>query len=131
MLFSPTPHHFLNLVQYHQEILNRLNPVPYLHPLLKADDIVGRVKVYESLVKGKVINQAGVPESFRVLVKEFQALGLDVQVINNEDEVVEFKDIEEEVRPSYKTTLPSFSIPALAISSQISSHVALSNTGVA
>jgi len=63
---------------------------------VKADDIVGRVKVYESLVKGKVINQAGVPESFRVLVKEFQALGLDVQVINNEDEVVEFKDIEEE-----------------------------------
>ncbi len=63
---------------------------------VKADDIVGRVKVYESLVKGKVINQAGVPESFRVLVKEFQALGLDVQVINNDDEVVEFKDIEED-----------------------------------
>ncbi len=63
---------------------------------VKADDIVGRVKVYESLVKGKVINQAGVPESFRVLVKEFQALGLDVQVIDNNDEVVEFKDIEED-----------------------------------
>ena len=63
---------------------------------VKADDIVGRVKVYESLVKGKVINQAGVPESFRVLVKEFQALGLDVEVINNDDEVVEFKDIEED-----------------------------------
>ena len=63
---------------------------------VKADDIVGRVKVYESLVKGKVIDQAGVPESFRVLVKEFQALGLDVQVINDSDEVVEFKDIEED-----------------------------------
>ena len=63
---------------------------------VKADDITGRVKVYESLVKGKVIDQAGVPESFRVLVKEFQALGLDVQVINDSDEVVEFKDIEED-----------------------------------
>ena len=63
---------------------------------VKADDIIGRVKVYESLVKGKVVNQAGVPESFRVLVKEFQALGLDVQVVNNDDEIVEFKDVEEE-----------------------------------
>ena len=63
---------------------------------VKADDITGRVKVYESLVKGKTIDQAGVPESFRVLVKEFQALGLDVQVIDNDDNVVEFKDIEED-----------------------------------
>ena len=62
---------------------------------VKADDIIGRVKVYEALVKGKLVNQAGVPESFRVLVKEFQALGLDVQVLNNEDELLEFKDIEE------------------------------------
>ena len=63
---------------------------------VKSDDIVGRVKVYEALVKGKLVNQAGVPESFRVLVKEFQALGLDVQVLNDKDEIVEFKDIEED-----------------------------------
>jgi len=63
---------------------------------VKADDIVGRVKVYEALVKGKLVNQAGVPESFRVLVKEFQALGLDVQVVDNEDKVVDFKDMEED-----------------------------------
>ena len=62
---------------------------------VKADDIVGRVKVYEALVKGKIVNQAGVPESFRVLVKEFQALGLDVEVLNNDDEIVPFKEIEE------------------------------------
>ena len=62
---------------------------------VKADDIVGRVKVYEALVKGKLVNQAGVPESFRVLVKEFQALCLDVQVLTNDDELLEFKDIEE------------------------------------
>ena len=63
---------------------------------VKADDIVGRVKVYEALVKGKLVNQAGVPESFRVLVKEFQALGLDVQVVGNDDSILEFKDIEED-----------------------------------
>jgi len=63
---------------------------------VKADDIVGRVKVYEALVKGKTVNQAGVPESFRVLVKEFQALGLDMQVIDNEDNILEFKDMEED-----------------------------------
>jgi len=63
---------------------------------VKADDIVGRVKVYEALVKGKLVNQAGVPESFRVLVKEFQALGLDVQVVNNNDEVQDFNDLEED-----------------------------------
>ena len=63
---------------------------------VKADDIIGRVKVYEALVKGKTVNQAGVPESFRVLIKEFQALGLDMQIIDNDDNVVEFKELEEE-----------------------------------
>ena len=63
---------------------------------VKADDIVGRVKVYEALVKGKLVNQAGVPESFRVLVKEFQALGLDVQVVDNEDKIVDFNELEDE-----------------------------------
>ena len=61
---------------------------------IKSDDVVGRVKVYEALVKGKTINQAGIPESFRVLIKEFQALGLNVQIINNNDEVVDLKDME-------------------------------------
>ena len=63
---------------------------------VKADDIVGRVKVYESLVKGNVIDQAGVPESFRVLVKEFQALALDVQIIDQDDNILEFKELEED-----------------------------------
>ena len=63
---------------------------------VKADDIVGRVKVYEALVKGKTVNQAGVPESFRVLVKEFQALGLDMQVVDPDDNILEFKDLEED-----------------------------------
>ena len=63
---------------------------------VKADDVIGRVKVYEALVKGKTVNQAGVPESFRVLIKEFQALGLDMQIIDKDDNVIEFKELEEE-----------------------------------
>jgi DNA-directed RNA polymerase subunit beta len=61
---------------------------------VKSDDVVGRVKVYEALVKGKTLDQAGIPESFRVLVKEFQALGLDVQILDNNDKLVELKDME-------------------------------------
>ena len=61
---------------------------------VKSDDVVGRVKVFEALVKGKVVNQAGIPESFRVLLKEFQALGLDIQIQNQEDEFVDIQDLE-------------------------------------
>src|SRR5574344_2082629 len=61
---------------------------------VKSDDVVGRVKVYEALVKGKTIDTAGIPESFRVLVKEFQALGLDIEILNNENKLVELKDME-------------------------------------
>ena len=60
----------------------------------KSDDVVGRVKVYESIVKGTPLPNPGIPEAFRVLIKEFQALGLDISVINNEDEVVGFKELE-------------------------------------
>ena len=62
---------------------------------VKSDDVVGRVKVYESIVKGEEINEAGVPESFRVLMKEFQALGLDISIINEEGEALGLKQIEE------------------------------------
>ena len=62
----------------------------------KSDDIIGRVKVYEAMIKGQEINQAGVPESFRVLMKEFQALGLDISIINDNNEVVGLKEMEEE-----------------------------------
>ena len=62
---------------------------------IKSDDIVGRVKVYEALVKGKTVSGAGVPESFRVLIKEFQALCLNVEIIDNDDVVHELKDLEE------------------------------------
>ena len=51
---------------------------------VKSDDVVGRVKTYEAIVKGEDICPAGVPESFKVLVKELQALGLAVEVLNEE-----------------------------------------------
>ena len=60
----------------------------------KSDDVVGRVKVYESIVKGTPLPNPGIPEAFRVLIKEFQALGLDISVIDNNDEVVGFKELE-------------------------------------
>lgn len=62
---------------------------------VKSDDVIGRVKVYESIIKGQEINQAGVPESFRVLMKEFQALGLDISIINDDGETLQLKEIEE------------------------------------
>jgi DNA-directed RNA polymerase subunit beta len=57
---------------------------------VKSDDIAGRVKTYESIVKGEPIQSPGVPESFRVLVKEQQSLGLDVEVVNEKGETVHF-----------------------------------------
>jgi DNA-directed RNA polymerase subunit beta len=53
---------------------------------VKSDDVVGRVKTYEAIVKGDTIFEAGVPESFKVLVKELQSLGLQVDILNEEDE---------------------------------------------
>ena len=63
---------------------------------IKSDDVVGRVKVYEALVKGTPLPESGVPESFRVLIKEFQALGLDITVLNRDGEYVDLKDLETE-----------------------------------
>jgi DNA-directed RNA polymerase subunit beta len=63
---------------------------------VKSDDVVGRVRVYEALVKGKPVPAPGVPESFRVLIKEFQALGLDVQMINKDGSLKDIKSLEDE-----------------------------------
>src|SRR5205085_5279501 len=67
---------------------------------VKSDDVTGRVKTYEAIVKGEEIMAPGVPESFRVLVKELQSLGLAVEVINDKQEVIQFgKDDTEERLP--------------------------------
>ncbi|MDD5888264.1 MAG: DNA-directed RNA polymerase subunit beta [bacterium] len=79
---------------------------------VKSDDVIGRVKVYESIIKGQEINQAGIPESFRVLMKEFQALGLDVSIINDDGETLQLKDIEEaEDKEDFNSSVDDFERP--------------------
>ena len=66
---------------------------------VKSDDVVGRVKTYESIVKGENVKPSGVPESFKVLVKELQSLGLDIRVLNEAHEEIELaEDDDEETR---------------------------------
>jgi DNA-directed RNA polymerase subunit beta len=62
----------------------------------KSDDVVGRVKTYEAIVKGEPIPKPGVPESFRVLVKELQALGLDMKVLDQDKQEIELRDMDDE-----------------------------------
>jgi len=66
---------------------------------VKSDDVTGRVKTYEAIVKGEVIQSPGVPESFRVLVKELQSLGLAVEVVDAKEEIIQFgrEDTEEKL----------------------------------
>jgi len=58
---------------------------------VKSDDIVGRVKTYEAIIKGQNVPTPGVPESFKVLIKELQSLGLDVKVLDSDNNVVDLK----------------------------------------
>jgi DNA-directed RNA polymerase subunit beta len=63
---------------------------------VKSDDIVGRVKAYEAIVKGESIPEPGIPESFKVLIKEFQSLALDVKVIKEDEGEIEIKEDDDE-----------------------------------
>ena len=69
---------------------------------VKSDDVVGRVKTYEAIVKGENIPEPGVPESFKVLIKELQSLGLDVRVLSENDEEIEIREIDEDVTETAK-----------------------------
>ena len=71
----------------------------------KSDDVVGRVKTYEAIIKGQNIPQAGVPESFKVLLRELQALGLDVRVLRENGEEVELKENVDEENVSMRSIL--------------------------
>jgi DNA-directed RNA polymerase subunit beta len=64
---------------------------------IKSDDVLGRVKVYEAIVKGENIPEPGIPESFKVLVKEMQSLCLNVEVLSSDGVAVEMRDTEEDV----------------------------------
>ncbi|MGH7425795.1 MAG: DNA-directed RNA polymerase subunit beta, partial [Candidatus Methylomirabilales bacterium] len=64
---------------------------------IKSDDVLGRVKVYEAIVKGENIPEPGIPESFKVLIKEMQSLCLNVEVLSAEGKEIEMKEIDEDV----------------------------------
>jgi len=63
---------------------------------VKSDDVVGRVKTYESIVKGENVPEPGVPESFKVLIKELQSLGMDVKILSEDEQEIEMKEIDDE-----------------------------------
>lgn len=63
---------------------------------VKSDDVVGRVKTYESIVKGENVPEPGVPESFKVLIKELQSLGMDVKILSGDEEEIEMKELDDE-----------------------------------
>lgn len=87
---------------------------------VKSDDVVGRLKTYEAIVKGDNIPEPGVPEGFKVLIKELQSLALDVRVLSEEDEEIVIKDVDYEVNEREKARELGLDIP----------EAPLGNTGV-
>ncbi|KSU78428.1 MULTISPECIES: DNA-directed RNA polymerase subunit beta [Fictibacillus] len=63
---------------------------------VKSDDVVGRVKTYEAIVKGENVPEPGVPESFKVLIKELQSLGMDVKIMSGDDTEIEMRELDDE-----------------------------------
>ncbi len=82
---------------------------------VKSDDVVGRLKTYESIVKGENIPEPGVPEGFKVLIKELQSLALDVRVLSGEDEEILIKDIDYEVNEKEKARELGLEIPETTV----------------
>ncbi|BAM46247.1 DNA-directed RNA polymerase subunit beta [Amphibacillus xylanus] len=72
---------------------------------VKSDDVVGRVKTYEAIVKGENVPEAGIPESFKVLIKELQSLGMDVKMLSADEEEIEIKDLDEDRLPTEQFNL--------------------------
>lgn len=64
---------------------------------VKSDDVVGRVKTYEAIVKGENIPEPGVPESFKVLIKELQSIGLDIKILSEDAQEIMINDIEDDI----------------------------------
>jgi DNA-directed RNA polymerase subunit beta len=86
---------------------------------IKSDDVIGRSKAYEAIVKGEVIRRPSIPESFNVLVKELQALGLKV-------ELLKFK---EEVAPEERVTIDNGVVEAVELGSRIEAEAAAAEDG--
>jgi DNA-directed RNA polymerase subunit beta len=76
---------------------------------VKSDDVVGRVKTYEAIVKGETIMEPGVPESFKVLVKELQSLGINVEILNDDEQKIQFvEDLGNDTMPELGINLSGF-----------------------
>ena len=82
---------------------------------VKSDDVVGRVKTYESIVKGENIPEPGVPESFKVLVKELQSIGLDIRVLDEDGEDISLQEEEEDVVEASPETIAELQGEAQAV----------------
>jgi DNA-directed RNA polymerase subunit beta len=69
---------------------------------VKSDDVVGRVKTYEAIVKGENVPEPGVPESFKVLIKELQSIGLDVKILSEDAQEIMIRDIDDDIQETAK-----------------------------
>ncbi len=78
---------------------------------VKSDDVVGRLKTYESIVKGDNIPEPGVPEGFKVLIKELQSLALDVRILSGDDKEIRIKNIDDAVNEKEKAQELGFDLP--------------------
>lgn len=72
---------------------------------VKSDDVIGRVKTYEAIVKGENVPEPGVPESFKVLIKELQSLGMDVKMLSSNEEEIELRDRDDDEQTNEKLNL--------------------------
>lgn len=72
---------------------------------VKSDDVIGRVKTYEAIVKGENVPEPGVPESFKVLIKELQSLGMDVKMLSSNEEEIELRELDDDEQVNEKLNL--------------------------
>lgn len=91
---------------------------------IKSDDVVGRVKAYEAILKGKEIPNPGIPESFRVLQKELQSLAIDVNLLDDQGNIMETKDIMKEAQsrdkyPNFENLAEDLEASGLNITSNL------------
>lgn len=82
---------------------------------VKSDDVVGRLKTYEAIVKGENIPEPGVPEGFKVLIKELQSLALDVRVLSDNDQEIQIQDMDYEVNEKEKAKELGLELPETAV----------------
>jgi len=81
---------------------------------VKSDDVVGRVKTYEAIVKGENIPEPGVPESFKVLIKELQSIGLDIKILNEDAQEIMIDDIDDDVQQAAKDLEQNIGVTLIA-----------------